>query len=90
MWFQDYYKYENLCEYVVQMIGYVDKKITDEQISIYEYMPGGTLQQHLHDEGVSDSETRALDGKTRLQIALHIFQGQEIPLCTNLDFFYGS
>jgi hypothetical protein len=50
MWFQDYYKYENLCEYVVQMIGYVDKKITDEQISIYEYMPGGTLQQHLHGE----------------------------------------
>jgi hypothetical protein len=27
------------------------------------------------DNGVLDSETRALDAKTRLQIALHIAQG---------------
>jgi hypothetical protein len=64
MWFQAYDKYENLCEYVVQMIGYYDTtddlgmihychttyELRHEQISIYEYMPGGTLQQHLHGE----------------------------------------
>jgi hypothetical protein len=50
MWFQDYHEYEKLCEYVVQMIGYGDTRQKDEQISIYEYMPGGTLQQHLHGE----------------------------------------
>jgi hypothetical protein len=30
------------------MIGYCDER--HPQISIYEYMPGGTLQQHLHGE----------------------------------------
>jgi hypothetical protein len=33
------------------------------------------LQQHLHGKGVFDSKTHALDWKTRLQIALHIAQG---------------
>jgi len=28
------------------------------------------------DKGVMDSKTHALDGKTRLQIALHIAQGK--------------
>jgi hypothetical protein len=36
------------------MIGYCDSdtayELGHEQISIYEYMPGGTLQQHLHGE----------------------------------------
>jgi hypothetical protein len=50
MWFQCYHEYENFGEYIVQMIGYGDTKLTEEQISIYEYMPGGTLQQHLHGE----------------------------------------
>jgi len=52
MWFQNYHKYEKLCEYVVQMIGYCVTKNEwgEEQISIYEHMPGGTLQQHLHGE----------------------------------------
>jgi len=52
MWFQAYDKYENLCEYVVQMIGYGDTtyELQHKQISIHEYMPGGTLQQHLHGE----------------------------------------
>jgi serine/threonine protein kinase len=47
------------------VIGYCEEG--DQQISIYEYMPGGTLL-HLHDKGF-------LDWKTRLQIALHIAQG---------------
>ncbi len=50
MWFQVNDKYERLGEYVVQIFGYGDTKLTEEQISIYEYMPGGTLQQHLHGE----------------------------------------
>jgi hypothetical protein len=49
------------------MIGYCEEG--DQQISIYEYMPGGTWTQ-LHDKGF-----HALDWKTRLQIALHIAQG---------------
>jgi hypothetical protein len=48
MWFQATYKYERLGEYLVQMIGYCHTQHDD--ISIYEYMPGGTLQQHLHGE----------------------------------------
>ncbi len=34
------------------MIGYcgTENEWGEEQISIYEYMPGGTLQQHLHGE----------------------------------------
>jgi hypothetical protein len=54
------------------MIGYCDTEY--KQISIYEYMPGGTLQ-HLHGEGLLDSKILALDWKTRLKIALHIMQG---------------
>jgi hypothetical protein len=50
MWFQADDKYHRLGHYVVQMLGCGDTKLTDEQISIYEYMPGGTLQQHLHCE----------------------------------------
>ncbi|KAH9555459.1 hypothetical protein CY35_08G114900 [Sphagnum magellanicum] len=77
-------KYEKCCEHIVKVIGYCEEG--DHQISIYEYMPRGTLQQHLHDKGGLDSETHALDGKTRLQIALHIAQGlQHIPaLCFKL------
>jgi hypothetical protein len=48
MWFQSCSKDEKFCEYFVQMIGYCDEEC--EQISIYEYMPGGTLQQRLHGE----------------------------------------
>jgi serine/threonine protein kinase len=66
-------KYEKCCEHMVKVIGYCEEG--DHQISIYEYMPGGTLQQHLHGKGVFDSKTHALDWKTRLQIALHIAQG---------------
>jgi predicted NUDIX family phosphoesterase len=47
MWFQICSKDEKFREYFVQIIGYCNAK--DEQISIYEYMPGGTLQR-LHGE----------------------------------------
>jgi hypothetical protein len=40
--------HEKCCEHVVKVIGYCEEG--DRQISIYEYMPGGTLQQHLHGE----------------------------------------
>jgi hypothetical protein len=33
---------------MVKVIGYCEEG--DRQISIYEYMPRGTLQQHLHGE----------------------------------------
>jgi hypothetical protein len=51
MWFQNYNKDEKLREYVVQMIGYCGPRYEwgHKQVSIYEYMPGGTLQ-HLHGE----------------------------------------
>ncbi|KAH8955134.1 hypothetical protein BDL97_08G119200 [Sphagnum fallax] len=80
--FQEFVKFwqvhEKCSEYMVKVIGYCEEGY--RQISIYEYMPGGTLQQHLHDKGVLDSKAHALDGKTRLQIALHIVQGlQHFP-----------
>ncbi|KAH8955120.1 hypothetical protein BDL97_08G118200 [Sphagnum fallax] len=58
-------EYERCCEHIVKVIGYCEEG--DQQISIYEYMPGGTLR-HPHDKGF-------LDWKTRLEIALHIAQG---------------
>ncbi|CAM6033569.1 unnamed protein product [Sphagnum compactum] len=66
-------KYEKCSEHIVKVIGYCEEG--DQQISIYEYMPHGTLRQHLHDKGFLDSKTHALDWKTRLQIALHMAQG---------------
>ncbi|KAH8955128.1 hypothetical protein BDL97_08G118700 [Sphagnum fallax] len=65
-------KYERCCEHIVKVIGYCEEG--DQQISIYAYIPGGTLE-HLHDKGFLDTKTHALDWKTRLQIALHIAQG---------------
>ncbi|CAN5975597.1 unnamed protein product, partial [Sphagnum jensenii] len=82
-------EYERCCEHIVKMIGYCEEG--DQQISIYEYMPGGTLE-HLHDKGFLDSKIHALDWKTRLQIALHIAQGlqyfgiQYPMLCTDNIF----
>jgi hypothetical protein len=72
MWFQICSEDEKFREYFVQIIGYCNAK--DEQISIYEYMPGGTLQR-LHDEGLLYFKIQALDWKARLKIALHIMQG---------------
>jgi hypothetical protein len=46
MWFQFCGEYERCCEHIVKVIGYCEG---DQQISIYEYMPGGTLQ-HLRGE----------------------------------------
>ncbi|CAK9881814.1 unnamed protein product [Sphagnum jensenii] len=40
-------EYKGCCEHLVKVIGYCEG---DPQISIYEYMPGGTLQQYLHGE----------------------------------------
>jgi hypothetical protein len=36
---------KELCQRIVQMIGYYESKT--HQISIYQYMPGGTLQHRL-------------------------------------------
>jgi hypothetical protein len=35
-------------KYLVQLIGYCEEG--GEQISIYEYMPGGSLREHLYGE----------------------------------------
>ncbi|KAH8955119.1 hypothetical protein BDL97_08G118200 [Sphagnum fallax] len=40
-------EYERCCEHIVKVIGYCEEG--DQQISIYEYMPGGTLR-HPHGE----------------------------------------
>jgi hypothetical protein len=48
MWFQLGRKVEKMCEHIVQMIGYYESE--GQQISIYEYMLGGTLEQCLHGE----------------------------------------
>jgi len=39
---------EKLCEHIVQMIGYYESET--HQISIYEYMHGGVLQNRLFGE----------------------------------------
>jgi len=59
---------KELYQRIVQMIGYYESK--NRQISIYQYMPGGTLQHRIF--GPLNSKTCALDWKARLKIALHI------------------
>jgi hypothetical protein len=39
---------KELCQCIIQMIGYYESKT--HQISIYQYMPGGTLQHRLFGE----------------------------------------
>jgi hypothetical protein len=48
LWFQVCDLWREHHKYLVQLIGYCEEG--GEQISIYEYMPGGSLQQHLHGE----------------------------------------
>ncbi|KAH8955117.1 hypothetical protein BDL97_08G118100 [Sphagnum fallax] len=71
---------KELCQRIVQMIGYYESKI--HQISIYQYMPGGTLQHRLF--GPLNSRTRALRWKARLKIALYIARG--LPYFLEQDF----
>ncbi|CAK9277913.1 unnamed protein product [Sphagnum jensenii] len=76
----EFHSFKRVCDhwrehhkYLVQLIGYCDER--GEQISIYEYMPGGSLQEHLHEKGMLNLETHALDWGTRLKIALNVAQG---------------
>jgi hypothetical protein len=66
------------------MIGYCDEQ--DQKISIYEYMPGGTLHEHLHKNVLLDPETQALDWRKRLKIALRIAEVlEDVTIPYNLE-----
>ncbi|MCI22698.1 putative receptor protein kinase TMK1-like, partial [Trifolium medium] len=47
----------------------------NEKLLVYEYMPQGTLSQHLFDW--KDDGSKPLDWKTRLSIALDVARGVE-------------
>ncbi|XP_017700724.2 receptor-like kinase TMK4 [Phoenix dactylifera] len=59
--------------HLVALLGYCDDG--DEKLLIYEYMPGGTLEQHLFDH--SETGFSPLTWKQRLVIALDVARGVE-------------
>ncbi|GBG79221.1 hypothetical protein CBR_g29272 [Chara braunii] len=60
--------------YLLRMIGYCADM--DHRLLVYEYMPNGSLQEHLHSDGKHGS-CLVLDWNTRLRIALDAARGLE-------------
>ncbi|KAH9302098.1 hypothetical protein KI387_013681, partial [Taxus chinensis] len=58
---------------LVSLLGYCNE--SRDLMLVYEYMPGGSLNQHLH--GSNPLKYSELDWKTRLKIALDAAQGLE-------------
>lgn len=58
------------CPYVVELLGYCADQ--NHRILIFEYMPNGTLEQHLYDHNCKNvkDESQPLDWGTRLRISL--------------------
>lgn len=55
------------CPYTVQLLGYCADQ--NHRLLVFEYMPNGSLQKHLH-PGKNKSKTRSLNWGIRLRIAL--------------------
>ncbi|XP_010414925.1 PREDICTED: serine/threonine-protein kinase CDL1-like [Camelina sativa] len=58
------------CPYLVELLGYCADQ--NHRILIFEYMPNGTLEHHLHDHSCKNlkDQSQPLDWGTRLRIAL--------------------
>ncbi|CAA0295349.1 unnamed protein product [Arabidopsis thaliana] len=58
------------CPYLVELLGYCADQ--NHRILIYEFMPNGTVEHHLHDHNFKNLKDRPqpLDWGTRLRIAL--------------------
>ncbi|CAN8241436.1 unnamed protein product [Cochlearia groenlandica] len=58
------------CPYLVELIGYCADQY--HRILIFEYMPNGTLEHHLHNNSCKNlkDQSQSLDWGTRLRIAL--------------------
>ena len=73
--------------YLVELLGYCADQ--SHRLLIFEFMPNGTLQQHLHHPS---SQHRPLDWGTRLRIALDCARALEflhehaIPTVIHRDF----
>ncbi|XP_045808747.1 receptor protein kinase TMK1-like [Trifolium pratense] len=59
--------------HLVGLLGYCLED--NEKLLVYEYMPQGTLSEHLFDR--KDDGSKPLDWKTRLSIALDVARGVE-------------
>ncbi|KAK8508893.1 hypothetical protein V6N12_034994 [Hibiscus sabdariffa] len=75
------------CPYLVELLGYCADQ--HHRLLVFEFMPNGTLQQHLHHPG---GEYRPLDWGSRLRIALDCARALEflhehaIPTVIHRDF----
>ncbi|OMO89240.1 hypothetical protein COLO4_19841 [Corchorus olitorius] len=73
--------------YLVELLGYCADQ--HHRLLIFEYMPNGTLQQHLHNPS---SQYRPLDWGTRLRVALDCARALEflhehaVPTVIHRDF----
>ncbi|KAG7588587.1 Protein kinase-like domain superfamily [Arabidopsis suecica] len=58
------------CPYLVELLGYCADQ--NHRILIFEYMPNGTVEHHLHDHNCKNlkDQSQPLDWGTRLRIAL--------------------
>lgn len=60
-------------KHLVSLVGYCDEE--DERMLVYDYMPNGTLHDHLH--GAEGSEGASLLWQMRIKIALEAARGVE-------------
>ncbi|KAJ7526733.1 hypothetical protein O6H91_16G021500 [Diphasiastrum complanatum] len=60
--------------YLLELVGYCADK--DHRLLVYDYMPNGSLQEHLYSDGISGNPP-LLDWATRLRIALDAARGLE-------------
>ncbi|KFK35611.1 hypothetical protein AALP_AA4G013600 [Arabis alpina] len=80
------------CPYLVELLGYCADQ--NHRILIFEYMPNGTLEHHLHDQSCKNQKDRLqpLDWGTRLRIAfdcaraLEFLHENTVPVVIHRDF----
>ncbi|KAI5078077.1 hypothetical protein GOP47_0007901 [Adiantum capillus-veneris] len=62
-------------KHLVSLVGFCDEE--DERMLVYDYMPNGTLHDHLHGSGQGKGANGVLPWQMRVKIALEAARGVE-------------
>ncbi|MCO5558911.1 hypothetical protein L7F22_012501 [Adiantum nelumboides] len=62
-------------KHLVSLVGFCDEE--DERMLVYDYMPNGTLHDHLHGSGQAKGANGVLPWQMRVKIALEAARGVE-------------
>lgn len=62
-------------KHLVSLVGFCDEE--DERMLVYDYMPNGTLHDHLHGSGQPNGEAGVMPWQMRIKIALEAARGVE-------------